>query len=273
MTADDNNLDRSDIEQVDVAWNRDPEAPRSVPDKIEGQPIHNEAELACLRKDFDSLHFAIAHNLSAPLRAILGFARAIQDDDAAHLGAGGGNALERIVANGERMTAMIAGLLEMSRLVQAEFSPVQVDLTELAAKVFAQLRADAPQRAVSVELQRQLGAYGDATLLQQLLKRLIENAWKFTQNRDVARIKFGCSIDKGGRTVFFVSDNGTGFGMDFADRLFGLFQRLHSAEDFPGIGMGLAISRSLVSRHGGDIWAEAKPGQGATFFFTLPARY
>jgi len=166
------------------------------------------------------------------------------------------------------MTQMLDGLLALSRLAAQPIVPETVDLSRLADTIAEELRATEPGRQASIVIQPGLRVEGDRTLLRVALENLLGNAWKYTARRPQARIAFGCTGD-GPDTVFHVTDDGAGFDMRFADRLFGVFQRLHSAADFPGTAVGLAGVQRIVRRHGGRIWAEAEPGRGARFHFTL----
>jgi len=180
--------------------------------------------------------------------------------------------LRRIVAASQRMNSMIETLLSLSRMTSRELARERVDLSQLARELVDDLRAQDHARAVEFVLAPDLRADGDSTLLRLVLQNLLGNAWKFTARGPQARIEFGARDEAGVRT-YFVKDNGAGFDMRFAEKLFGLFQRFHSANEFPGTGVGLATVQKIIHRHGGRIWAEAvpapNPGHGATFYFTL----
>ena len=166
------------------------------------------------------------------------------------------------------MNAMIDAMLSLARLSAQPIARQPVDLSQLAHWVIEDLRRGAPERSVSVDIEPALQATGDPTLLRQVIENLLANAWKYSSRVEQAQIGFGRS-EREGRLVFEVKDNGAGFDMRSAERLFGLFQRLHGANEFPGTGVGLASVRRIVRRHGGDIWAESAPGEGARFYFTL----
>jgi light-regulated signal transduction histidine kinase (bacteriophytochrome) len=168
----------------------------------------------------------------------------------------------------EDMAALIEGLLSLSRVTRSELRRETVDLAELTRNIFAQLRRAAPGRNVETVVPDELAAEGDVRLLRGLLENLLSNAWKFTGQRAVARIEVGITKAAGER-AYFVRDDGAGFDMAYAGKLFGAFQRLHSATEFQGTGIGLATVQRIVHRHGGRIWAESEVGRGATFFFTL----
>jgi signal transduction histidine kinase len=180
----------------------------------------------------------------------------------------GNDHLERVLGAAARMNLMIDALLTMARLSAQPLARQPVDLSQLALFVVEDLHRAAGGRQVEVEVEPGLRASGDPTLLRLVLENLLGNAWKYTARTEVPRIALRATAHKG-RPAFAVVDNGAGFDMRSADRLFGLFQRLHSANDFPGHGVGLASVRRIVHRHGGDIWAEGRPGHGATFTFTL----
>jgi light-regulated signal transduction histidine kinase (bacteriophytochrome) len=224
-----------------------------------------EQRLAETTRELDALSYGISHDLRAPLRHVSGFSQALLEDCAHQLDATGQDYVLRIVAGADRMAAMLDGLLELARLGRAELRPEPVDLGALAAAAADELTATAGRRAVRVEIAAPLVATGDPRLLRALLGHLIGNAWKFTAHEPTAEIAVGASEGEG----FFVADNGVGFDMSQAERLFVPFQRLHPADRFPGTGIGLAVVQRIVHRHGGRVWAEAAEGEGATFSFTL----
>jgi light-regulated signal transduction histidine kinase (bacteriophytochrome) len=224
-----------------------------------------EQRLAETTRELDALSYGISHDLRAPLRHVSGFSRALLDDCAHQLDATGQDYVRRIVAGADRMAAMLDGLLELARLGRAELRPEPVDLGALAAVAANELSASAGGRSVRVEIAAPLVATGDPRLLRLLLGQLIGNAWKFSAHEPAAEIAVGASEGEG----FFVADNGVGFDMSQAERLFVPFQRLHPADRFPGTGIGLAVVQRIVHRHGGRVWAEAAEGEGATFSFTL----
>ena len=184
------------------------------------------------------------------------------------LDAVGHDHLDRVLGAAARMNSMIDALLALSRLSSQPIARVPVNLSQIAGFVVDDLRREQPEREVEVEIEPQLLASGDPTLLRMLLENLLGNAWKYTGNTEHARI--GLARRPGETTGFTVHDNGAGFDMRFADRLFGVFQRLHSASEFPGTGVGLASVRRIVRRHHGEVWAESEPERGARFHFTLP---
>lgn len=218
--------------------------------------------------DADVFGSTLSHDLRAPIRVVEGFTRIVKEDYGEVLDRVGNDHLDRVLGAAARMNLMIDALLTMARLSAQPLARQPVDLSQLAQFVVDDLRRSGAAREVDVEVEPGLRASGDPTLLRLVLENLIGNAWKYTARADRARISLRAAQHEG-RRAFAVADNGAGFDMRSADRLFGLFQRLHSASDFPGHGVGLASVRRIVNRHGGDIWAEGRPGQGATFTFTL----
>ncbi|HEX2675640.1 MAG TPA: ATP-binding protein, partial [Polyangiales bacterium] len=226
-------------------------------------------ELERTNRELDAFSYSVSHDLRAPLRAIDGFSRALAEDCAASLDEAGHGYLQRIVANVQRMGALIDDMLELSRITRAVASHDAVDLSALAAGIVTELRNASPQREVSVVIPEGLHASGDRRLLQIALVNLIGNAWKYSSHTPNARIEVGrLEADV---PTFFVRDNGAGFSMAHASRLFVPFQRLHSDRDFEGTGVGLATVQRVIAKHGGRIWVDAAVGTGATFFFTLPS--
>ncbi|WP_431099671.1 sensor histidine kinase [Roseateles noduli] len=221
------------------------------------------------RADQASFSYTVSHDLRAPLRVVEGFTRILKEDYGRLLDRAGNDHLDRVLGASTRMHSMIDSLLALSHLSSQALRHETVDLSLLASQVLDELRRGAPNRAVDAQVQPGLRVQGDPTLLRMVLENLLGNAWKYSGKRDHAEIRFE-SEQRQGERVFVVTDNGAGFDMRFADRLFGVFQRLHSASDFQGTGVGLASARRIVRRHGGDIWAESEVGQGARFYFTLP---
>jgi signal transduction histidine kinase len=215
--------------------------------------------------------FTLSHDLRAPLRVVEGFTKIVKEDYGAQLDRVGNDHLDRVLGAAARMNLMIDALLNLARLSQQPLSRQRVNLTQLAGYVIDELKRGAPERVVEVRIEPGLSATGDPTLLRLVLENLLGNAWKYTGRAAAPLIEFKQDATAGGdgRAGFVVSDNGAGFDMRSADRLFGLFQRLHSASDFPGHGVGLASVRRIVQRHGGEVWAESEPGRGASFHFTL----
>jgi PAS domain S-box-containing protein len=234
-----------------------------------------EAAIAAAREAADAAHkeleafsYSVAHDLRAPLRAIDGFSQAIVEDHAAQLGSGGLALLARVRAAAQRMGLLIDDLLALSRVTRAEIVRSRVDVAALVRTTIAGLLRGEPTRVVALDVQPDLRAEADARLLAIVLDNLLANAWKFTSKRADARIEIGAQSVEGARR-YFVRDNGAGFDMAYSAKLFGVFERLHPAGEYPGTGIGLATVKRIVERHGGRAWAESAVGQGATFYFTL----
>jgi signal transduction histidine kinase len=220
-------------------------------------------------KELEAFSYSVSHDLRAPLRGIDGFSQALAEDEADKLSADGRDYIRRIRAGAQRMAELIDDLLRLSRVSRADFRRDRVDLSALAESVVGELRREASDRTTEVVIQPGVTAYVDARLARIALENLLGNAWKFTSKAAQARIEFGVRAEAN-HPVYFVRDNGAGFDMKYADRLFGAFQRLHTDKDYPGTGIGLATVQRIVLRHGGRIWVEAAVGEGATFQFTLP---
>ena len=225
-------------------------------------------ELEVTAKELESFTYTVSHDLRAPIRVVEGFARILQEDYGDRVDRVGHDHLQRILSAAARMTQMIDALLGLSRLSGQPVVPEQVDLSRLADTIVEELRAGDPERVATVVVQPGMTVEGDRTLLRVMLENLLGNAWKYTGKRADARIEFGCT-GAGAETVWCIADNGEGFDMRFADRLFGVFQRLHGSAEFPGTGVGLATVQRIVRRHGGRVWAESEPGRGSRFYFTL----
>jgi signal transduction histidine kinase len=218
----------------------------------------------------DTFSFTVSHDLRAPIRVVEGFTRIVKEDYGRLLDRVGNDHLDRVLGAAARMNLMIDALLTLARLSSQPLARQPVNLSQLASYVVDDLRRAAPEREAEVEIEPGLTAQGDPTLLRLVLENLLGNAWKYSARCARAQISLRAVAHGPGR-AFVVRDNGAGFDMRSADRLFGLFQRLHSASEFPGHGVGLASVRRIVARHGGEIWAEAEPGRGAAFYFTLEA--
>jgi signal transduction histidine kinase len=229
-------------------------------------PDKTVTDLAESRREIESLTYTIAHDLRAPLRAIDGFARALSDDCGAGLDADGRRYLQHILDASQRMSVMLEGLLSLARIERTELHPGQLELSPIARGIIDRLRAAEPARAIEAVIPDGIAAEA-RTLLTTALEALLQNACKFTRGRDPARIEVG--VQPATPPVYFVRDNGVGFDMRYAGKLFAPFQRLHSEQQFEGAGIGLATARRIIRRHGGRIWAEAAPDGGATFQFTL----
>jgi signal transduction histidine kinase len=228
----------------------------------------DNAELDAVNKELESFSYSVSHDLRAPLRAIDGFSQALHEDYADRLDAEGMGYLQRVRQAAQRMGVLIDDLLRLAHVTRTELVREQVDLTDMADKVLQELQRADPQRHVAASVAPGLKASADGRLMRVVLDNLLGNAWKFTGRRDPGRIEFGIETVDGQR-AYYVRDNGAGFDMTYAGKLFGAFQRLHDAKEFPGTGVGLATVQRAIRKHGGHIWANAKPNEGATFYFTL----
>ncbi len=226
------------------------------------------AQLEAANKELEAFAYSVSHDLRAPLRAIDGFSQILLEDYGERLGDSGRDALVRVRAGAGRMSRLIDDLLNLSRVTRAGLQRARVDLSETARRVVAELARSEPDRHVDTRIAEGVIVEGDQTLLQQVLENLLGNAFKFTSKRPEARVEFGVERQSGG-PVYYVRDNGAGFDMAYAEKLFGAFQRLHSEAEFPGTGIGLATVQRIVRRHGGRVWAEGAVDGGATFRFTL----
>ncbi len=216
----------------------------------------------------ETFAYTVSHDLRAPIRVIEGFTRIVREDYGHLLDRVGNDHLDRVLGAAARMNHMIDALLALARLSSQPLARQPVDLSRLAQQVLDDLGKHTPLRLVTSRVTPGLCVQGDPTLLRLVLENLLGNAWKYSARREQAQIEFG-RVEQEGREVYFVSDNGAGFDMRFAERLFGPFQRLHSASEFQGTGVGLASVQRIVKRHGGAVWAEAEVDRGATFYFTL----
>jgi PAS domain S-box-containing protein len=241
---------------------------RKLNTDLEQRVADRTIQLAAANRELESFAYSVSHDLTAPLRGIDGWSLALLEDYHDKLDERARQHLSRIRAETQRMAQLIDDLLKLSRVTRAEMRPNPVDLTALAESITQRLREDLPHRQMEFIIQPGLSDQGDERLLRIALTNLLGNAVKFTSKRPDATIEFGLAHVKD-RPVYFVRDNGAGFDMAFAKKLFGAFQRMHKASEFPGTGIGLATVQRIIQRHGGRIWAEAQVNQGATFYFTL----
>ena len=236
--------------------------------RLKEQLAATEERARRLSAELESLSYSVSHDLRAPLRAINGFSQALLEDYGSTLPPDGQSLLVRVRENTKRMAQMLDGLLALSRLGRTPLDVGPVDLTSLAEAVVQEQRQADPTRDLKVVVGPLPAVTGDAGLLRQALASLVANAFKFTRRQAEAQIEIGARADGDG-TVYYVRDNGAGFDMKYASKLFGAFQRLHAESEFEGLGVGLALVQRIVHRHGGRVWAEAQPDHGATFYFTL----
>jgi light-regulated signal transduction histidine kinase (bacteriophytochrome) len=234
------------------------------------QDVLLEAKLQAesANQELEAFSYSVAHDLRAPLRGMSGFSQALIEDYAEKLDPTCQDYLQRIRSSAQRMALLIDGLLQLSKLSRADLRRDLVDLSRLAGHVAEELHTADPERSVEIRIEPGMTARGDAQLLRLVLQNLMGNAWKFTQRADSPLIQVGIARSDGA-SRFYVRDNGVGFDMQYANKLFVPFQRLHAPEDYPGTGIGLATVQRIVSRHGGKVSVESKPGEGSTFCFTL----
>jgi two-component system, sensor histidine kinase and response regulator len=228
-------------------------------------------ELEQANRDLESFAYSVSHDLRQPLSQVEGFCELFRSEHSAAVSPDGSVLLEQIWAGTKRMGKLIDDLLHFSRMGRTPMEKLPIPMRTLALDVVARLTAATPDRRSAVEVAELPDAWGDPSLIEQVLVNLVSNALKFSGGREAARVEVG-SLRQGGETVYYVRDNGVGFDMRYAHKLFGVFQRLHTVEEFPGTGIGLSIVQRVVTRHGGKAWADSRKGEGTTFFFSLPTR-
>ena len=236
--------------------------------ELEQRVAERTAQLEAANKELEAFGYSVSHDLRAPLRALDGFSKRVLTSAAERLEPGERDQLQRVRRAAQRMSQLIDDMLNLSRITRTPLSPQSVDLAGLVRGIVEDLRSAEPARAVEVVVHEPMRANADARLMRIALANLIGNAWKFTRRQDAPRIEVG-SQQRDVELVYFVRDNGVGFDPAYAEKLFFPFQRLHSTREFEGTGIGLATVQRIVRRHGGDVWVESAPGEGATFFFTL----
>jgi signal transduction histidine kinase len=237
--------------------------------ELERRVQQRTAQLEGTNKELEAFCYSVSHDLRAPLRTIRGFSEVLMEQYQPQLDARGQDYLRRTCDAGLQMDKLIEDLLKLSRVSRSEIQHADINLSTIAQEIATELGKSEPGRTVEFAIAPGVSANGDERLLRLVIDNLLRNAWKFSRKRPDARIEFGHSNGEG--SPFFVRDNGVGFDMAYASKLFGVFQRLHSAAEFAGSGVGLAIVQRVITRHGGRVWAEAKVNSGATFYFTLPS--
>ena len=241
---------------------------RALNAELERRVHERTAELEAANQELEAFCYSVSHDLRAPLRSMDGFCQVLFEDYGERLDDRAVGYLQRVRAASQRMAQLIDDLLQLSRITRTEMQRQRVDLSQVARAIAADLVAREPEREVSFRIADGLQAVGDARLLRVALENLLGNAWKFTSKHATGQIELG-RTERDGQAVFFVSDDGAGFDMAYSDKLFGPFQRLHGTTEFEGTGIGLATVQRIVSRHGGQIWAEAEVERGARFSFSL----
>jgi light-regulated signal transduction histidine kinase (bacteriophytochrome) len=235
---------------------------------LEARVTERTQQLEAANRELESFAYAVSHDLRAPLRSLSGFSQILRESSTGELDDKARHYLQRIHESSLRMSSLIEDLLGLSRITRSEFLLRDGNLSQIAADSAATIRERHPQRAVAIKIAPDMPLAGDLRLLRVAMDNLIDNAFKYTAHTDLAEIEIGVQASEGG-PVYYVRDNGVGFDMQYAGKLFAPFQRLHSEAQFPGTGIGLVTVQRILARHGGRIWVEAKPNEGATFYFTL----
>jgi signal transduction histidine kinase len=239
--------------------------------ELERRVAERTEQLHYAMKQLEAFSYSVSHDLKAPLRAISGYSKALLEDYGVQLEDEARGYLESIARGAGRMGQLINDLLAFSKLGRKEMALVEVNMSELARSVFEEIQRAAPERKLECSFGDLPPARGDRAMLHQVWANLLSNAAKFTRHKENAAIEIGGSSNGSRQNTYYVKDNGAGFDMQYVNKLFGVFQRLHSSEEFEGTGVGLAIVERVVQRHGGRVWAEGKVNEGAAFYFTLPA--
>lgn len=266
--VDDKNVIQCNLRDITARKNAEAKI-RELNAELEQRVHERTLQLEALTKELATFNYSVAHDLRTPLRHIAGFAAMLRKDYALKLEATGLHLIDNIVNATQRMSALIEALLTLASLSRKKLEQRSVDLSALAHLIASDLQQSEPGRRAQFVIAEDVTCVGDDRMLRIVLENLLGNAWKFTAQRDAARIEFGVAPRADGSVAYFVRDNGAGFDMQHADKLFGPFQRLHSDKEFPGTGIGLATVQRIIHRHDGRVWAEAGVDKGATFYFTL----
>ncbi|WP_455206806.1 ATP-binding protein [Kaarinaea lacus] len=238
-------------------------------DHLEELIQERTAELEASNKELEAFSYSVSHDLRAPLRSIHGFCQMLLEDYNKVLDSNGQDYLQRVQTSALNMGNLIEDLLQLARITRSDFNKQKLNISELAEETIDKLKQQEPERRVNVKVQNDLYVNGDEHLISVALDNLLSNSWKYTGKTEHAIIEFGSEHSGNGPNIYYVKDNGTGFDMKYADKIFLAFQRLHSKEDYPGTGVGLATVQRVIDRHGGKIWAESDMGKGTTIYFTL----
>ena len=253
-----------ELEKANLSLSQDITARQQTEEELRQRTAELEASI----KELEAFSYSVSHDLRAPLRSMAGFSRVMLEDYSEKLDEHGKQYLRHIEDSSAVMGQLIDDLLKLSRVTRSAINYGKVDLSDMAQKIVTELAKSESQRRVNVVIAPDIIVYGDRNLLQLVLKNLLDNAWKFSSKVAEPRIEMGV-IEYNGKPAYFIRDNGAGFDMTFADKLFQPFQRLHQPSEFTGTGIGLATVQRIIRRHGGAIWAESTVGEGSTFFFTL----
>jgi light-regulated signal transduction histidine kinase (bacteriophytochrome) len=243
---------------------------RRLNEELESRVLQRTAQLEASTRELESVSYSVSHDLRAPLRSIDGFSQALMEEyENKPLDNIGMTYLERVRRATQHMDWLIDDMLKLSRITQSEFHRGSVALSCMVRAIAETRQKNNPDRGVDVTVQEGIMVQGDPYLMRIALENLMDNAWKFTGKETHPRIEFGTTV-RDGNTACFIRDNGAGFDMAYVGKLFGAFQRLHTTDEFPGTGIGLATVQRIIHRHGGRVWAEGETGKGATFYFTVP---
>jgi light-regulated signal transduction histidine kinase (bacteriophytochrome) len=243
---------------------------RRLNSELELRVAERTAELQAANEEMEGFSYSVAHDLRAPLRHVMAFVELLQKDAGPSLSETNREHLTMIARASKRMGGLIDDLLAFSRVGRAEMQTTECNLNQLVQETLRDFQADTKERNIVWEIHPLPSVRADSSLLRLVLVNLISNAVKFTGNRTAAKIEIGCAPDEKGETVIFIRDNGAGFDPEYAEKLFGVFQRLHSQDEFEGTGIGLANVQRIIKRHGGRVWAEGVVDAGATFYFSIP---
>jgi len=266
------NLEKSKVERINRELHEGIEERKRAQgeiNKLNRELESRVAELAAANKELEAFAYSVSHDLRAPLRAMDGFCQALMEDYADKLDFEGKSYLQRVRAASQRMDQLVDGLLGLSRTARSEMRRTAVNMSAMAQTIALELQKAGPRRQVEFVIAPGLVVNADANLLRAVLQNLLGNSWKFTSKHPQARIEVG-TVERESQTTYFVRDDGAGFEMAYANKLFGAFQRLHTPTEFEGTGIGLATVQRIIHRHGGRIWAEGGIEKGAVFFFTIP---